>query len=189
VTRTTSFWIPVTTLGFAALLAACGGSSGTVTTPTAVGTAPTSAPTATVALPSITAASAACPAGSSVSSALSTPGLPNAVGIAPNAATSQLPAGATGIVCDYHASTSNVIIEVIANIPGSYISAFSSHFPVGFAPVSGVGDQARSFHQALGGGKDNEGVVATKGTTLVVIDATATPATLSQIESYINSLL
>jgi hypothetical protein len=188
VTRTLSAWIPLTALGLAALLAACGGTSGTGTTPTAAGTAP---PTATVALPSITAASQACPAGSSVSSALSTPGLPNAVGIAPNAATSQLPAGATGIVCDYHlaAANENVIIEVIVNIAGSYISAFSSHFPVGFAPVSGVGDQARSFHQALGDGKDNEGVVATKGSTLVVIDATATPATLSQIESYINSLL
>jgi hypothetical protein len=111
------------------------------------------------------------------------------VGIAPSAAESKLPAGATGIVCEYNAVAENVIIEVIVNIPSSYISAYSSHFPTGFTPVSGVGDQARSFHQVLTGGKDNEGVVATKGTTLVVVDATATPATLSQIEALVNSLL
>ena len=55
--------------------------------------------------------------------------------------------------------------------------------------VSGVGDQATSFFQSLGGGKDNEGVVATKGSTLVSIGATATPASLSQVEALVNSLL
>jgi hypothetical protein len=192
VTRTLSAWIPLTAIGFAILLAACGGSSGTGTTPTAGGTAPAATaapPTATAALPGITAASAACPSGSSVSSALGTSGLPNAVGVAPPASTSEFPAGATGIVCEYHATTANVIIEVIMNIPGSYISAYSSHFPAGFQTVPGVGDQARSFHQTLGGGKDNEGVVATKGTTLVAVDATDTPATLGQIESLVSSLL
>jgi hypothetical protein len=189
VIRTTSLRIPITVLGVTAALAACGGTSGSTTTPTAGGTAPAATAAPTVALPSITAASAACPSGSSVSSALGTSGLPDAVGVAPTAATSELPAGATGIVCEYHATTENVIIEVIMNIPGSYISAYSSHFPAGFQTVPGVGDQARSFHQELGGGKDNEGVVATKGTTLVVVDATDTPATLSQIESLVNSLL
>jgi hypothetical protein len=82
-----------------------------------------------------------------------------------------------------------VIIVVITNISASYISQFSAHFPGGYKTVSGVGDQARSFYQTLGGGKDNEGVVATKGSTLVSIGATATPASLSQVEALVNSLL
>ena len=191
-TRNQSRWIPLTAVGFGAMLAACGGSSTPASSSSAAG-APTAtataAPTATISIPTTVAASSSCPSGSTVTSALGTSALPNAVGIAPTAATSELPAGATGIVCEYHATTENVIIEVIQNIPSSYISAYSSHFPAGFKTVSGVGDQARSFDQALGGGKDNEGVVATKGTTLVVVDATDTPATLSQIESLVSSLL
>ena len=189
-TRNQSLWIPLTAVGFGALLAACGGSSTPASSSSAAGvpTATATAPPPTVA-PTAVAASTSCPSGSTVQSALGTSTLPNAVGIPPTAATSELPAGATGIVCEYHATTENVIIEVIVNIPASYISAYSSHFPAGFQSVSGVGDQARSFDQALGGGKDNEGVVATKGTTLVVVDATDTPATLSQIESLVNSLL
>jgi hypothetical protein len=191
VTRNQSLWIPLSAIGFGALLAACGGSSTPATSSSAAGapTATATVPTPTAAIPTSVAASTSCPSGSSVQSALGTSTLPNAVGVPPTAATSELPAGATGIVCEYHATTENVIIEVIVNIPASYISAYSSHFPAGFKSVSGVGDQARSFDQALGGGKDNEGVVATKGTTLVVVDATDTPATLSQIESLVSSLL
>ena len=100
-----------------------------------------------------------------------------------------LPAGATAEVCEYHASTYNVIIERLTNISPSFITQFSSKFPVAFTTVAGVGDQARSFSVALGGGKDNEGVVATKGTTLVAIVATATPATLAQIEALVDQLL
>jgi hypothetical protein len=48
--------------------------------------------------------------------------------------------------------------------------------------------QARSFAVSLGGGKDNEGVVATKESTLVDIVATATPASLSQLESLVSQL-
>lgn len=55
--------------------------------------------------------------------------------------------------------------------------------------VSGVGDQARSFSETLGGGKTNEGVVATKGTHLVLIDATYTPASLAQVEALVSQLL
>jgi hypothetical protein len=92
-------------------------------------------------------------------------------------------------VCDYHGTSFNVIIEVITNIAPSYIAQFSSNFPVGFTTVTGVGDQARSFSVSIGNGNDNEGVVATKGTTLVAIVATATPATLAQIEALVNQLL
>jgi hypothetical protein len=83
----------------------------------------------------------------------------------------------------------NVIIELLANISPSYIDNFSSKYPVPYVSVSGVGDQARSFLQTLGGGRDNEGVVATKGKTLVAITATATPASLAQIEALIDQLL
>lgn len=95
----------------------------------------------------------------------------------------------TGEVCDYHASTYNVIIERLTKISPSFITQFSSNFPVAFTTVAGVGDQARALSVSLGGGKDNEGVVATKGTTLVAIVATATPATLAQSEALVNQLL
>ena len=101
----------------------------------------------------------------------------------------QLPAGAKGLACEYSGAGLNVIIEVISNIDTSSITLFSGKFPVAYVSVSGVGDQARSFSQPLNGGKDNEGVVATKGSTLVSITATATPASLAQIEALVSQLL
>jgi hypothetical protein len=58
------------------------------------------------------------------------------------------------------------------------------------APVAvpGLGDQADSFKQALNVGKDNEGVVAAKGSTIVDVTATDTPATLAQLETLVGSL-
>ena len=100
-----------------------------------------------------------------------------------------LPAGATALVSNYSGAGLNVIVELIKNVDPSYISQFSSKFPVAYKSVSGLGDQARSFSQPLAGGKDNEGVVATKGSTLVSITATATPASLAQIEALVNQLL
>jgi hypothetical protein len=82
-----------------------------------------------------------------------------------------------------------VIIEVIQNIPSSYISAYSSRFPKTFTPVSGLGDEARSFETTLSGGKTDLGVVAAQGTTIVAVVALGTPASLSQIESLVSSLL
>ena len=57
---------------------------------------------------------------------------------------------------------------------------FSSKFPVAYANLSGVGDHARSFSQKL---------VATKGSTLVAIIATATPASVTQVGALVNQLL
>jgi hypothetical protein len=114
--------------------------------------------------------------------------LPDAAGVAGGGAT-QLPSGATGLVCDYHATSENVIIVRITNINPSDISQFSKNFPGGYKTVSGVGDQARSFFQNLGNGKDNEGVVASKGMTIVSIGATYTPASLAQVEALVNQLL
>ena len=182
VTRNTSRWIPLITLALAAPLAACGSSS---TSPTASASAPTA--TATVPTPTAATASAACPTGATIGSALGIT-VPDAVGIAPPEI-NQLPSGATGIVCDYHGAADNVIVEVLTNINPSVISQFTKHFVGTVKSVSGLGDQATSFYAPLGGGKDNEGVVATKGSTLVEIGATATPATLSQIEALVNSLL
>lgn len=187
-TRNQLRWIPVTAIGFGAILAACGSSS-TPTSSTAAGStsAATAAPTPTVAAPVTTAAAPSCPSAGTVGSALGVT-LPNPTGIT-SPATTTLPAGATDINCLYHATAYNVIISVLTNIPASYISKFSDQFPVAFKAVSGVGDEARSFDVALGGGKDNEGLVAAKGSTVVAIVATATPATLSQIEALVNSLL
>jgi hypothetical protein len=184
VTRNNSLWILLTSMAIAAPLAACGSSSGgtgSTSTPSA------SAPLATAAAtPTVTTAAAQCPTGASVGSALGTT-LPDAVGV--GGGSSQLPGGATAIICDYHASTENVIIEILSNISPSYIGNFSSHYPVPYKSVPGVGDQARSFLQMLNNGKDNEGVVASKGQTMVSIGATATPATLSQVEALVSSLL
>lgn len=167
----------MTTLFVVAAMTACGGASvGSTATPLI-----TPIPT-----PSPTPAPRTCPTAATVGAALGIT-LPKPVGI-PNSGGTPLPAGAKGEACDYHASTYNVIIEEITNIDPSYISQFSSHFPVAYASVSGVGDQARSFVVSIGGGRDNEGVVATKGRTLVAIGATATPASLAQIGALINQL-
>jgi hypothetical protein len=196
VTRTHSYWIPLATLAVLAALTACGSSSPAASsssgsTPTPAATAPiaTAAPTAAPTI-TTTTASSSCPSGGTVDSALGTSGLPNAVGIKGGGST-ELPAGASGIVCEYTGGASgvNVIIEVIQNIPSSYISAYSSKFPANFKVVSGLGDEARSFQTTITGGKTNEGVVAAQGTTIVAVVATGTPASLSQIESLVGSLL
>ena len=180
-----SRWIPLIALPFAATLAACGGSSANPTPSTSSSAAAT--PTVAAPTPTASTAAAQCPSGSTVGSALgmTLPDPTNVVG----GNTATLPSGATGIVCDYHGATDNVLITALVNIPASYISQFSNHFPVAFKPVTGVGDVARSFFEPLGGGKNNEGLVAAKGTTVVAIVATYTPATLSQLEALVNSLL
>ena len=165
-------------------IAACGGSTSASASPSA---SISSASPVAIASPKTTAAPASCPTGARVGSALGIV-LPKPVGVAAPGATT-LPPGVTGEVCEYHESTYNVIIERLTGISPSFITQFSSKFPVAFTTVSGVGDQARAFSAPLGGGKDNEGVVATKGTTLVDITATATPATLAQIEALVNQLL
>ena len=190
-------WLAITALVFGVIVNACGSSSGT--TPTTVATAaaatPSTAATAAAATPAVSAiaslsatqAAASCPTAATVGAALGIT-VNKPVGVAGGGGT-QLPAGAKGLVCDYGGAGLNVIIEVIANIDPTSISLFSTKFPVTYASVSGVGDQARSFSQPLNGGKDNEGVVATKGSTLVSIIATGTPASLAQIEALISQLL
>jgi hypothetical protein len=164
-----------------ALVAACGSSTTASATP-----APTVS-AAPIATPATTPASPTCPTAARVGSALGIT-LPKPVGV-PFSGSTALPGGATGVACEYHAQSYNVIIELLTNIDPSYISKFSDRFPVKYTSVSGVGDQARSFLQSLGGGKDNEGVVATKGSSLVAITATATPASLAQVEALVNQLL
>lgn len=178
-------------------MAACGGSS--TAAPTSVATAASSTaasstaavtPAPSAAPPSTGAASAAagsCPSAAVVGAGLGI-SLPNPVSV-PGGGGTPLPAGATGVACEYHGAALNVLIQLITNIDPSSISKFSARFPVPYVSVSGVGDQARSFLQPLNGGKNNEGVVATKGQTLVAITATATPATLAQIEALISQLL
>jgi hypothetical protein len=194
VTRSNASWISLAAMGLTATaLAACGSASPTGSSSAAATSAPaTSAPVAT-ATPTVapiqtTTASSSCPSGATVDAALGTSGLPNAVGIKGGGST-ELPAGATGIVCEYNAVAVNVIIEIIQNIPSSFVSAYSSKFPANFKTVSGLGDIARSFDTTVTGGKTNEGVVAAQGTTIVVVVATDTPASLTQVESLVRSLL
>ncbi len=197
-------WLALTTLVFGVTLSACGGSSGgspsiaatppatpaatTAATHTAArASATTSATTAPVPSLETTAAPASCPTGATVGAALGIT-LPNPVSVKGGGGT-QLPAGASGVACEYAGTGLNVIIELITNIDPSSISLFSSKFPVPYTSVSGVGDQARSFFAPLSGGKNNEGLVATKGSKLVDITATATPASLAQIEALVKQLL
>ena len=171
-------------------VSACGGSSGTLTgaagAPTASVAATTSPTLATIPSLTTTAAAPSCPTAAVAGSALGIT-LPAPIGIKGSSST-PLPAGATAVVCEYHTATFNVLITLISNISPSYIANFSKNFPVAYTSVAGVGDQARAFSVSLGGGTDNEGVVATKGMTLVGIVATATPASLGQIEALINQL-
>jgi hypothetical protein len=173
--------LALTLLVFTFALAACGGSTAGTPPP---GSTPT---VSAVPLPTTTAAPITCPTAGTVGSALGIT-VPNPVGIVGGGAT-KLPAGVTGEVCNYHAQTFNVIIEVLRNVSPSFISKFSSQFPVAYKSVSGLGDQARSFTVSIGGGRDNEGVVATKGSTLVAIVATSTPASLTQVEALVSQLL
>jgi hypothetical protein len=175
--------LTLSALGSIVFLAACGGSS--AATPPAK-SAPVTTPSAQP-LPSATAASPTCPSGVTVGTALGIT-LPNPTGVAARGGT-PLPGSATGVACEYAGKSYNVFIELIRNISPSYIANFSNRFPVPFVSVSGVGDQARSFLAPLNGGKDNEGVVATKGRTLVSITATATPASLGQLEVLLRQLL
>ena len=173
------------------VLAACGGSSSAPPATSAAATAVASVATAPavsaapISTPATTTAAATCPTAATVDAALGT-SLPAPVGIATGS--TGLPAGATGFACEYHASAYNVIIELISNIAPSSITNFTKNFPVPPVAVSGVGDQAYSFSQTLSAGV-NEGVVATKGSMLVSIGATYTPATLAQVEALVNSLL
>ncbi len=190
--HSSSRWFVATALVFGVTLSGCGGSGGgapsTVATPAAAtSAATTSTTTAPVSSQAATTAAGSCPTGATVGAALGI-SLPDPVSVAGGGGAS-LPAGATGVACEYKGTSLNVIIELIKNIDPSSISLFSSKYPVPYASVSGVGDQARSFSQALGGGKDNEGVVATKGSNLVAIIATDTPASLAQIEALVNQLL
>ena len=177
-----SRWMALTALVFVAALTACGGPS-VASTPSPTAT-PLLTPTST---PTSTPAPRTCPTAVTVGSALGIT-LPKPTGI-PFSGGTALPSGAKGVACEYRGQSFNVIIELIANISPSYIAQFSTRFPVAFTNVSGVGDQARSFSVPLSGGKDNEGVVATKGSTLVYVIATSTPASLTQIEALVNQLL
>jgi hypothetical protein len=193
--------LAATMLVFAVALSACGSgsaspsSSATATSATPTPTATTgpaatkTAKTATTAPNpgNTTTAATNCPTGATVGAALGI-SLPNAISVK-GGGTTQLPAGATGVACEYAGKGLNVIIELISNIAPSSISLFSSKFPVAYNSVSGVGDQARSFLAPLNAGKDNEGVVATKGSNLVAITATDTPASLAQIEALVDQLL
>jgi hypothetical protein len=191
-----SLSLAVAVLVLGATVAACGSSS--ATPPPAAGnpaaanpTAAVAAATPTVPVPAgahpTTVAGDKCPSAATVGGALGIT-LPKPTGVAPGGTTG-FPAGATAVVCEYAGKSYNVILELITNFPPSDIALFSSQFPVPFQNVSGVGDQARSFLQTLGGGKDNEGVVGTKGSNCVDIVATATPASMAQLEALVNSLL
>jgi hypothetical protein len=190
VSRKGSLELAVASLVVGLTLAACGSSSGGAPSAATVAPATAAAVTSTTTAPPPAAAgngaATNCPGAAKVGSALGiTVQKPTAI----QGAGAALPAGSTGIACEYAGKSLNVLIEVLTNVDPSLIAQFSSKFPVPYTSVSGVGDQARAFSQTLGAGRDNEGVVATKGSKLVSIVATATPASLAQLEALVNQLL
>ena len=174
----------------AALVAGCGAAA--TGTPPASGStsAPSGAAPGLTAIPSVeaTTASLACPPAAIVDAALGVT-VSSPISISGSGPGPTLPPGARAISCEYAGAGLNVLIELFGDVPASTIGSFSDKFPVPFSAVSGLGDEARSFSQALGGGKDNEGVVAVKGSLLVDITATGTPATLAQLEALVGALL
>jgi hypothetical protein len=195
VSARSSLFAAAAALVLGATLTACGSSVATPPPPAgnpAAGnpTAAVVAATATVPVPAgarpTTVPGDKCPSAATVGAALGVT-LPKPAGIA--GGTAGLPAGATAMTCEYAGKSYNVLITLITNVPPSDIALFSARYPVPYQNVSGVGDQARAFQQSLGAGKDNEGLVATKGSNLVSIGATATPASLAQLEALANQLL
>jgi hypothetical protein len=178
--------------GAVALVAsACG--SATTSSPSAASATSASTAAATSAAattPAAPVASAHCPASSAIGSALGVTAPPATT--VPGA--SALPAGASGVVCNYLTPSFDVLVEVFVNITPAFIARgeqqINAHTSsVTFSPVSGVGDTAYSYHYSLGAAGTAEGVLAVKGTTFVAVSATRTPASLSQVEALVNQLL
>src|ERR1700690_1224176 len=114
------------------VVAACGGTTGGApttapTVPAATGPAATVAPLATPTVApgasvSVTAAAPGCPTGATVGAALGIT-LPAPVSVKGGGG-EKLPAGATGISCEYHAASYNVILEVLTGVPPAFISNY-----------------------------------------------------------------
>ena len=182
--------LSLATLAIGALLAACGGSS--TPAPTSVPTAPAATtvaatPTPTGPAPSGAPAAASCPTAATVATALGVT-LPEPVSV-PGGGGTPLPVGATGVACEYHGATLNVIIELIANIDPSAI--FELQRPLPGRLQAGVRRRRPGSFVPPGAERrqEQQGVVATKGRALVDVTATATPASLAQVEALVAQLL
>ena len=84
----------------------------------------------------------------------------------------------------------NVIIEVHPEHPVVVRLRIQLEVPYEFQNrCPGWATSPAPSSTTVGGGKTNEGVVAAQGTTIVAVVATDTPATLTQVESLVGSLL
>ena len=105
---------------------------------------------------------------------------------------SGLPAGATGISCEYLAGTSVVIVVVANGVPSSFFSteetseqtsASSAGLNINFAPISGVGSEAASYTYSIDG-VSASGVIAQSGSTVAgVFTSMVSGVTLSGEEN------
>ncbi|HYA00038.1 MAG TPA: hypothetical protein VEK76_06765 [Candidatus Binatia bacterium] len=138
-----------------------------------------------------TTGSLSCPSASTISSAL---GIANLTLTATQTPAS-IASGASGIGCTYiGAGTGAVEVVLAANVPSSYvdtqeqqINSESKGIGVSFTPISGVGDQAWSYHYSIGS-VAAQGVLGVKGSSVAGVYCTEVTTTLSQIESLVNQL-
>jgi hypothetical protein len=188
---------PVLVISLAGLaLAACGsastGTSSPASTSAPATAAPTAAPTPT---PTAAAVSIACPAASAVNS-----GLGVNVGAPKPIAATDLPAGDTGVTCEYIsiASESVVIITLgTGPVAEPFIplietaekkAAATQGETFSESNVSGVGNQAVILTVTKAGVPKEDGILAVSGPT--GLDMTVIPsASDSQLESFASQLL
>jgi hypothetical protein len=185
--------VPVFVISLAGLaLAACGSASPSTSSPASSSAPATTAPTPT---PTAAAVSIACPAASTVNAGLGvTVGAPNTI-----PATS-LPAGDTGVTCEYISiAAKSVVIITLGTGPVSepFIPLIETAEKKAAATqgetftdtsVSGVGDQAVILSVTKTGVPKEDGILAVKGQTGLVVTVVPS-ASQSQLESFASQLL
>ena len=134
-------------------------------------------------------------------SGLGVSALPNPTVITPEASSTPLPSGASGITCLYESLTSAtplvVVVGLASGLPSDWYQNEEQQevsqekadgISINFQPLSGLGDEAATYTYTAAGATV-EGCVAEQGGNFVGVFTDGTTATLSQIESLVRSLL
>jgi hypothetical protein len=121
-----------------------------------------------------------CPSADAVSAALSVrASFADAGLLAGNAA-----AGAFVFFCQYGSSGGTIQIQFYKGMPATAVSPLMKGNPsTTYTSVAGVGDQAETYSVS-----GIEGIIATKGTTVIQINIYGTTIPLSSVETFTNQL-
>jgi hypothetical protein len=177
--------------------AACGSTG--APTPSSSGGAPTSQ----AATP--TPATVAGGGSINVSSCASASTVGSTLGITVSAPTTlvsnrNLPSGATAIGCEYMAPPAGVVLVILASgVPSGWYtteeqmqqqSQSAAGLNISFTPISGIGSDAATYDQTIGG-RTRAGCLAQSGGGFVGVftGGNGTSASLSQIENLVKQLL